>query len=443
MPLAESLIGFLVLTAVVLALSIYWVQSRRDHERHLSQLKLRVMVNGIRGKSTVTRLIGGILRESGYTTVVKTTGSAARVIDPSGEEHPIIRYGAPTIMEQIDIIREYVTVGVEAYVAECMALKPTYQEYSQEHILKPHITIITNVRLDHQEEMGETLEEIADSLAVTIPPGGTLITGEERPSIRDRLRKAAEKRGAHFVYADPEWVREEDLPSFGYLQYRQNIAIGLAIARTLGIGRVVAFRGMQKAVPDTGAIHLARGDIRGKRVLWVPMFAVNDLESVLITFEMLREYYDPEKETVIGILNNRWDRGRRAEEFARLVPRELGAYLDHVITFGGYEEQVTSMLVDEGLELDRITNLGESVDPSLDEILDRIAELIDGDSGVLVGLVNIHTQQADMLRDFFAGQSDLQKDEFELSRDPERMSPSVMRRRRARARPEKESTHDA
>ncbi|MBQ5468103.1 MAG: poly-gamma-glutamate synthase PgsB, partial [Oscillospiraceae bacterium] len=53
---------------------------KRRNERNLKKLKIRVNVNGIRGKSTITRLITRILQEAGYHVVGKTTGTAARMI---------------------------------------------------------------------------------------------------------------------------------------------------------------------------------------------------------------------------------------------------------------------------------------------------------------------------------------------------------------------------
>ncbi|MCB0906748.1 MAG: hypothetical protein KDB63_06470, partial [Nocardioidaceae bacterium] len=102
-----------------------------------------------------------------------------------------------------------------------------YQEYSQDFIVRSDITVITNVREDHQEEMGETLEEIADSLALTTPRTGVLITAEDRPHLRDRLAMHAERRGSEFIYADPAMVLDEDMKGFDYLQFKENVAIGL------------------------------------------------------------------------------------------------------------------------------------------------------------------------------------------------------------------------
>lgn len=435
MSAAALSIGFLAV--LTLAVFVYWRVSIVAHQRRLDQLQVRVHVNGIRGKSSVTRLIAGVLREGGYQTIAKTTGSAARVIGTRGEEAPIKRRGAATINEQVDIVRDHVRGDVEALVIECMAVRPLYQEYSQDFIVRSDITVITNVREDHQEEMGETLEEIADSMSVTIPHHGILITAESRPHLQARLRRNAEARGSKFIYADPAQVLDEDLRGFDYLQFKDNVATGLALAKLLGIDRDSALRGMWKSVPDVGVVRLRTYDIAGKKILWVPMFAANDRESVIVTHQLLQAYYPPNA-TVIGILNNRLDRGRRAELFATMVPNDLADYLHHVITFGAYEDTVTTTMVAGGYPADRVHNLGETRNPTLQTILETIGSLVEGEHGVLVGMVNIHTHQAEMLIHHFAELlGDDQDDELAASRDPARLPGGSQRLLRATRRPDR------
>jgi len=343
----------------------------------------------------------------------------------------IKRRGAATINEQIDVVREYVRPEVEALVIECMAVRPLYQAYSQGYMVRSDITIITNVRLDHQEEMGETLEEIADSLSVTIPQNGILITAEGREHLRERLRLNAERRGARLIYADPATVDDADMKGFDYLQFKDNVAIGLVLAELLGIPRGRAIAGMWKSVPDVGVVRLRQYDAHGKRVLWVPMFAANDKESVVMTLDTLSAQF-PEGATVIGVLNNRTDRGRRAELFADMVSNDIGHHFDHIITLGAYEETVTRAMVAGGYAADRIHNLGNSRSPSLDELLDEIAAMIDGPRAVLVGMVNIHTDQAEMLMEYFEHSAEeMHVDELDESRAPRRMPHSMARLRRA------------
>lgn len=430
-----SLVCLGILSVATTGIIGYWRAQVRGHQRRLDQLEVRIHVNGIRGKSSVTRLVAGVLREAGYVTVAKTTGSAARVIGPAGEEEPILRRGAPTINEQIDIVAAHVTADVEALVIECMAVRPLYQQYSQEFMIQSQITVITNVREDHQEEMGETLEEIADSLSATIPTEGIVITAEDRPALRDRLERNARSRLSTLVYADPGAVADGDMTGFDYLQFKENVAIGLAVAEHLRIPRQVAIRGMWKSVPDVGVVRLRSYPVRGREILWVPLFAANDRESVIATFDSLRKQFSPGA-TVIGLLNNRNDRGRRAELFAHMVPDDLSEVLDHVITLGAYEGQVTATMVERGYPAHRIHNLGDTVQPSLDELLDAIGDLVPGDQGVLIGMVNIHTHQAELLIDHFATfEPPSAQDELEQSRDPRRAPAGIRRLHYAASRP--------
>ncbi|MEO5986802.1 MAG: poly-gamma-glutamate synthase PgsB [Candidatus Limnocylindria bacterium] len=430
--MTEPTLVLIFLVLVALGLLGYWYTSLRGHRRRMDQLAVRVHVNGIRGKSTVTRLVAAILRDGGFVTVAKTTGSAARVIGPDGSETAIPRRGAATILEQVDVVAEHVVGQVDALVVECMAVRPLYQQYAEDHLVRSDITIITNVRMDHQEEMGETLEEIADSLSLTIPRGGVLITAEERTDLRERLARNAAQRGSDMVYADPASVDGLEMADFEHLEFRENVAIGLEVARQLGMNRDMAIRAMRKAVPDVGAVRLHRYAVGSKQVLWIPLFAVNDRESLLLSFDQLEPRFVPGA-TVIAVVNNRADRGRRAELFARVIALDLGERVDQVITFGAYEDQVTRQMVALGFPSERITNLGDSTRPGLGQILAGIERLTSGDEAVLIGMANIHTDQAELLIEYFGHLLGAERtDELVLSRDPLRLPKGAGRLRRAR-----------
>lgn len=429
-----TLVSYGLMWLLAIGLISYWAMASRAHRRRIDQLDLRIHVNGIRGKSTVARLAGAVLREGGYQTLSKTTGSAARVIGPLGEETAITRNGAATINEQIEVAKEHVTSEAEALVVECMAVRPLYQEYAQDHMVRSDITIITNVRLDHQEEMGESLPEIADSMALTTPRGGVLITSEDRPALRERLAERAAERGSQFIYADPATVTDEDMAGFDYLQFKENVAIGLAIADLAAVRREAAIRGMWKSVPDVGVVRMRHYDIRGKNVLWVPMFAANDRESVTLTLRMLSERW-PQDATVIAVLNNRADRGRRAELFSEMAATDLRQFIDQYVLFGAFEENVFRQITGGGVPAETVHRLGDATRPGLQELLDRIAGMIPGQEGVLLGMVNIHTQQAEMLMGYFGEEAGEEAvDELAMSLEPGRQPAGLERLRQAAGR---------
>ena len=390
----------LALTLLVYFLFVlYWRYRQAAHERNLAAYKVRLHVNGIRGKSTVTRLIAGLLREAGYRTVAKTTGSAAVTIDFDGQDVPIQRRGAANVKEQQDIIASWAPLGAEAMVIECMALQPKYQEWTEKMVLHAHIGVITNVREDHQDVMGETLPEIAVSMAHMCPYNGYLITAEYEPALQAVLRREAERRGSQLIVADPSRVSDAEIAQFDYLAFKDNVAIGLAVADLLGLDHDTAVRGMVKAKGDIGVVRLQNVNLRGKPVIWANLFAVNDRESMMISMQMLEAYCD-EKTVKIGILNNRYDRERRAEQFGDVAVKDLS--FDWLITFGAYEDLVTRKLLSNGFPPERIANLGFSVNPDVEQIIAAIAAMIpEGSQAMLVGFVNIHTPQAEMMMEYF------------------------------------------
>ncbi|MBE0696367.1 MAG: poly-gamma-glutamate synthase PgsB [Anaerolineaceae bacterium] len=392
-----------LLGSILTALVILWAIERWRYDKRIGRLKLRVHVNGIRGKSTVTRLVAGVLREAGYQTVAKTTGSAAQVILPNGDEVPILRQSAPTIIELLNTVIRFTDEETEAIVFETMALQPNNQIASQKLLVRGNITIITNIREDHQDVMGETLEQIADTLSLTIPENGYLITAEERPELRARLEKNAAARGSTMIYADPAQVQEKDLSRFSYVSFRENVAIGFVLADLLGIPRTIALQGMCNARPDPGVVEIQHTRWNGKEIIWAPLFAVNDRESAIIGVDTLLPFTNKQT-TRIGILNNRYDRADRAWRFAKIAIEDL--HFDYLITFGAYESQVTQRMVSMGYPRERIINLGFSVNPSLHQIFDTVAGLIQGEQGILVGMVNIHTPQAELIIEYFNHQPD-------------------------------------
>lgn len=389
---------YLILIIYVVFLAL-WRLNQAQHQKRLKNYKVRVHVNGIRGKSTVTRLIAGVLREAGYKTLAKTTGSAAVTIDYDGNDVPIERKGPVNVREQQDIIARWEPLKPEAMVIECMALQPTYQEWVENMVLHANIGVITNVREDHQDVMGETLPEIAVSMAHMTPHNGYLLTAEYNPELQEILRKEAQKRGSRLVVADPNRVRDDELAQYDYLAFKDNIALGLAVADLLGIDRETAMRGMAKSKGDIGVVRLQRVTLNGRNAIWANLFAVNDRESMVISMQMLQPLVDA-RTVKIGILNNRYDRERRAEQFGDVAVKDLS--FDWLITFGAYEELVTRKLILNGFPQNRIANLGFSVNPNVETIIDAISNMIpEGHQALLVGFVNIHTPQAEMMMEYF------------------------------------------
>ena len=100
----------------IVTLLAFGIREQLAQKRNVKKIPIRVNINGIRGKSTVTRLITGILTEAGYKTVGKTTGTEARMIYWfQDEEDPIVRkpQGA-NIGEQLEVLQKSVDLGAKS-----------------------------------------------------------------------------------------------------------------------------------------------------------------------------------------------------------------------------------------------------------------------------------------------------------------------------------------
>ncbi|MGK7916444.1 MAG: poly-gamma-glutamate synthase PgsB [Prochloraceae cyanobacterium] len=365
--------------------------------RQRNKINCRVHVNGIRGKSTITRYVSAVFREAGYYTFGKTTGSAARILRPNGQDYDFQRKGYPNINEQVKIIEEFARQKAEVAVLECMAVNPVYAKWLEEKVMQSHIGIITNVRYDHPDYMGETLEEIAESLSVTIPKNGIFITAEYNPKLLGILWKNAKKKGTKLIVADKKQVNLQDLKGFSHFAIEDNVAIGLEVAKLLGLPKERALRAMQMAASDIGAFRVKQYQWLNKSLAWANLFAVNDRESfVELSQKLFAQYPNCAK---VVLLNNRHDRPTRVELFARLAQK---LNFDKVVTLGDYEEEVKQTFAQEP---DKVLSLGNSTefkDESGQGLLDKITGAVKSQEILLIGTVNIHTQQAERLLHLFA-----------------------------------------
>src|SRR5262245_50182833 len=137
--------------------------------RQRGSIRIRIHVNGTRGKSSLVRLIAAALRAHGVRTYAKTTGSQPQLILPDGSELPVFRPGLPNVIEQLRIIGIAADDRAEALVLECMALQPHLQALCELSILCSTHGVISNAWPDHLDVMGPGEREVALALLGTCP----------------------------------------------------------------------------------------------------------------------------------------------------------------------------------------------------------------------------------------------------------------------------------
>lgn len=269
------------------------------------KIPLIIHINGIRGKSTTTRLIDAGLRNCGLKVFSKTTGTIPTMINTNNKDIVIKRLGKANIREQIKMLRKAAKENADVLVLECMAVNPELQKICEEKILKANITIITNVRMDHIKDMGNTLEELALALSNTTPSNGKLIVNESE--FVDLFTKQAEKKNSQLIVAK-DYNGIEDLDTF-----KDNIAIALEVARQLNLNEENFFEGMKMYHKDIGAYS----EILKQNTILLNGFSINDPDSIKIAYEKVITKYNKEDLTIL--LNSRSDRPTRVSQHLEML----------------------------------------------------------------------------------------------------------------------------
>ncbi len=319
-----SVIG--VILALLFLFIIFYRIETKNHQKNLKSIPIRILVNGSRGKSSVTRMIAAGLRVNGKKVIAKTTGTSARFILSNIEEEPVIRLGMATIREQIRIIKKAAKKNPDAIVLECMALHPELQWTESVQIVKPTAVVITNVRADHLDVMGPTIKDIAQTFISVVPKNCKVFTAESH--IFDVFAKPIRNKNIEIFASKTENVLDTTIKKFSYVEHKENVALALDICKYLGLDEKVALEGMYTATPDPGVTRIYTINLDTKKITIINALAANDPESIYQIWQSVDKNF-PE---INLLINCRKDRINRSLQLANLIKKHLK--VDHYILTG-------------------------------------------------------------------------------------------------------------
>jgi len=315
---------------------LYLVYERVVLQRQRKAIPLRITVTGTRGKSSVARLIASILREDGRKVVAKTTGSQARLIMPDGEEIEVSRKGIPSIIEQKHLIKKAAHLEADCLVAEIMSIHPENHYVESQQILQPHVVVVTNLRADHTEAMGETREEIAAVFCQDFSEKANVfvLENDNHPLFESMAAKNGGKLiplragiGAAFLRGAPELNRRE---------FNGNLDLVCGLAQHLGIDETAVIRGIRKARQDIGWLRIwkyrsAAGD---KMCYLVNAFAANEPASTLEIIAKVQALLPAASRKPAGLLTLREDRGDRTLQWIAALRGGKFDFFEHLYVTG-------------------------------------------------------------------------------------------------------------
>jgi len=306
-----------MLYLVLLALAVgCLILEQMLHRRRLQRIPLRIHVNGTRGKTTVVRLTAELLRCAGIRTLAKTTGDHPELILPDGRHRRLQRKGPARIHEQLTFIAEAGRQKAQAVVVECMALDEHLQDVSEHLMMRSTIGVITNVRPDHFEVMGSSLDQVAQSLSRTIPARAVLVT--ESGPYESMLRERCEAAGTQICVPRPNSA------GIGAPVARCLMEENLSCVRLIGqqaglpaatIDRLLA----EMAACDQPCVLLQMG-IGSERMVLFDAFSANDTDSATrLQEEFLSADATLCPRPLVALLNARADRPLRTIAFVEYM----------------------------------------------------------------------------------------------------------------------------
>jgi len=257
------------------------------------------------------------------------------MILPDGEEIDIKRRGIPSIIEQKKVIQRASDLDVDCLVAEIMSIHPENHFVESQAILKPHLVVLTNIRSDHIDALGNTEEEIGAVFGLDIPSEATLCVLEKEctPSVQLAVKKA----GGNIIKIR-EGVSKPLLasdPSLSKKEFLDNIDLIYGVANYLKISKDKILNGIHKVRKDIGAFRIWKytAPTIPKTFFLVNGFAANDPDSTLLLIQKLRGMASSR---LVGLLNLRSDRGDRTLQWIDALKHDLGNDFEKVFVIGGH-----------------------------------------------------------------------------------------------------------
>jgi len=374
-------IGVLIIIVVLLLLG-----ERLKLKKYRKKIPLRICVTGTRGKSSVTRLIAGSLREAGMRVLAKTTGSKPMLIYPDGTENLVKRRGKPNILETKNILTRAARLGSDVLVTELMSIQPECMYSESVQMLDPSILVVTNIRPDHQEQWGYSKKSIYRAFTHAIPKSCALFLPEEESalfSVKPLDRPGLETK---FIPQDlPEELTNRTNRVLPH-EFDQNIRLALAVAEYLGVKKEAALKGMAKAPPDFGSLRAWKSSPADsdEKYISVSAFAANDPQSTQMVIDKIIDSGLKNGKKLIGILNLREDRADRTLQWLRGFRAGHIRGIDRLVLTGGHAAVFKRKLKSLGtLEIE----LNKEQDPGL--FIRRIFSQDKEKNTVLLGMGNM------------------------------------------------------
>ena len=204
-----------------------------------------IHIGGTNGKGSTSNMLASVLQEQGYTIGLYNSPHLidfTERIKINGEncDKEFVFQFIQKLKNLPEEIRpsffEFTTIMAFEYFAQKKVDYAIIEvglggRLDSTNIIKPIVSAITNVDIDHQNILGETLEEIAAEKAGIIKQKKPIISGDDRNLVKNIISKKAKEKHSEFIDATKISTNLKSDLSGNYQQ--KNIKVVLAIIEEL------------------------------------------------------------------------------------------------------------------------------------------------------------------------------------------------------------------
>jgi len=184
-----------------------------------------VLIAGTNGKGSTAATLASILQASGLKTGLYTSPHLVRInerirlngVEISDDEFALVHDLVDRTAERLvgegelpwhpsffEVLTAMALLHFEDANIEIAVLEVGMGgRLDATNVVEPVVSVITDISLDHQRFLGNTIAEIAGEKAGIIHPGGVVVTLPQHPAANDVIGNAVLSRGARAVSAAP------------------------------------------------------------------------------------------------------------------------------------------------------------------------------------------------------------------------------------------------
>ncbi|GGG43438.1 bifunctional folylpolyglutamate synthase/dihydrofolate synthase [Epilithonimonas arachidiradicis] len=204
-----------------------------------------IHIGGTNGKGSTSNMLASVLQESGYKTGLYNSPhlidftERIKINGKNCDKHFVYDF-----IQKLKYLPEDIRPSFFEFTT-IMAFEYFYQQQvdfaiievglggrlDSTNIVKPLVSAITNVQLDHQNILGDTIVEIAREKAGIVKEKTAIISGDENPVVNEIIRQKATDVTADFI--DATEIKTDLISDLKGNYQKKNIRVVLALVNEL------------------------------------------------------------------------------------------------------------------------------------------------------------------------------------------------------------------